>query len=238
MEAMKKRTKKQAAWKATALWVGVVITAAFGFGIYQYKTAGWDFSALSASLARVKIWVNDHKTKPHMEARAKLTKPSSAEPPLHFEFYTALPNMQLAVAETAPDAPSVKTEIKVRMQEPKPVAKLPIASKANLIKPTTAIVTADELERELSGHIKLAAHALKEQFAIQVGVFRSIEAAKHYQETLRKTGFKTAVAPLGSDKKNLYRVQLGPYADKSQANLSWHQLEAQGIKGVIYKLNK
>lgn len=225
MEAMKKKTHKYAAWKITALWLTVVVAGILGFGIYQYKTTGWDFSALSASLTRVKTWINDHKNKPRMEARAKSeSKMSATEPPLHFEFYTTLPNMRLAESEVTQNE---KKEAAAVVGETKPLS----------IKKNAAIVTPDELERELGGDLK-SATSTTEQFAVQVGVFRSIAAAEQYQGKLREAGFHATVAAFGADKKNLYRVQLGPYANKNKASLLKHELGTHGINGVIYKLNK
>lgn len=230
--SMKKKIQKKTAWKSTVIWTTAIVAAAIGFGVYHYKTAGWDFSALSESVGRVKNWIAAHKNKPH-DPRPKVSNKLVAEQPLHFEFYTALPTMQLATPET----PSIeaKPEAVVVKAPPKIISK--VEPKNVIITTNTAIVTADEIERELSKHLQ-AAPAGKEEFAVQVGVFKSIVAAKHYQETVSQAGFKSSVATLVAGKKNLYRVQLGPFGEKNKATLLKHELAAKGINGVIYKINR
>ena len=220
-------------------WTAGVIAAILGFGIYQYKTAGWDFSVMSESITRVKTWVSEHKNKPHSEAKTKLlSKVNLTQEPLHFEFYTALPNMQVSTPTVENKAQvELKPEMKTTLHEPVKVALVKTKTiQTNAIKTNTTIVTADELERELSGHLSTFVPVKKEQFAIQLGVFKNHETAKHYQETMQQAGFKAVISPFAATNKNLYRVQLGPYANKNQANSTRQQLQVQGINGVIYKL--
>ncbi|MFZ2315193.1 MAG: hypothetical protein WAW86_06000 [Gammaproteobacteria bacterium] len=79
-------------------------------------------------------WVNASRHHLHQDiAKVKelAAKQKEGPPPIHFEFYTALPKMQVGSA------------LPVSKPQPAPVAK---------IKPV--IVSANELEQELSAHIK------------------------------------------------------------------------------------
>jgi cell division septation protein DedD len=65
-------------------------------------------------------------------------------------------------------------------------------------------------------------------WGVQLGVFASKENADRLALDVRAKGFKASVSPVTSGKRKLYRVRVGPAADKSAAQELQSKLKAAG----------
>jgi len=68
-------------------------------------------------------------------------------------------------------------------------------------------------------------------WAVQLGVFASRENAERLAMEVRVKGFKVSVAPLMSGSRKLYRVRVGPTADRTAAQELQGRLKAAGRPG-------
>jgi cell division septation protein DedD len=66
---------------------------------------------------------------------------------------------------------------------------------------------------------------------VQLGVFASHENAERLALEVRVKGFKVSVSPVPGGKRKLYRVRVGPAADRSGAQELQGRLKAAGRPG-------
>ena len=66
---------------------------------------------------------------------------------------------------------------------------------------------------------------------MQLGVFANRENAERLALDVRVKGFKASVSPVTSGKRKLYRVRVGPAADRSAAQELQTKLKAAGRPG-------
>jgi len=66
-------------------------------------------------------------------------------------------------------------------------------------------------------------------WGVQLGVFGSKENAERLVLQARVKGFKASVSPITSGKNKMYRVRVGPAADKAAAQELQTKLRAAGI---------
>ncbi len=87
--------------------------------------------------------------------------------------------------------------------------------------------------KPLPSHIRHRAPAASESggWGVQLGVFASKENAERLALDVRTKGFKVSVSPVTSGKRKLYRVRVGPAADKSAAQDLQSKLKAAGRPG-------
>ena len=101
---------------------------------YHYKVTSTRFPAVKAYVSRVTSWIAERKSHLHNElskVKQLAATQNNASQEVHFEFYTALPKMQVTVPEIT------------RQVAPKPA-----------IAANKAIVSVDELEKELASEIE------------------------------------------------------------------------------------
>jgi cell division septation protein DedD len=68
-------------------------------------------------------------------------------------------------------------------------------------------------------------------WGVQLGVFASRENAERLALEVRVKGFKVSVSPVPGGKRKLYRVRVGPAADRSGAQELQGRLKAAGRPG-------
>jgi len=120
----------------------VSLMSGLGFFVYQVRRQPDQFPLIASGVQRVADWVAARKT--HMSEKlekvgrmAANKEANNAEQQVHFEFYTALPNMQIVAMESETSEASV----------PKKVSPI-VPSVAKKVSPI--VVSANDLERELS----------------------------------------------------------------------------------------
>lgn len=100
--------------------IGVILVLVIGMGFYlhHYKKISIGHSGMSASFSKFKNWVTErkHHINTHVANVKQLVANNNTEQPIHFEFYTALPKMQIKPSDTPP-----KKEVVAKKTENKPV---------------------------------------------------------------------------------------------------------------------
>ncbi|MBS3818611.1 SPOR domain-containing protein [bacterium] len=120
----------------------------------------------------------------------------------------------------------------VKQQKPQPVQ-------------TTKKAQPEEtISKELASHQKIKEETQKKGenekpsslYYIQVGAFNQKQGAYSFAEKFRKMGYETLMLkPLPSDKKPVYRVRLGGYTTKKEAQeIKAELIESQGKKKSDY----
>lgn len=121
--------KKSRGW----VWLGLLLVAVVsGFFVYQHQTtANASFGGLQF-VSGMKTWFakrHEHLQQGIIKSKHRVTEAAVEEvPPIHFEFYKALPNSQV----------------------PLPEARVEKEAKVSAPKKKVEIANADELEQELS----------------------------------------------------------------------------------------
>jgi DedD protein len=87
--------------------------------------------------------------------------------------------------------------------------------------------------RPLADEVKPAAAPVRGGLAVQVGAFGSAATARKLVEQLNGDGFSAYVAPLAKGGKTLYRVRVGPVADRAAADKLAAQLKARKLPATV-----
>jgi len=104
-------------------------------------------------------------------------------------------------------------------------------------KPVATQEPKDIISKELASHQKFQEEAQKQKpvpkdlYYIQVGAFNKREAAASYAEQFKKEGYPTIVLdPFTSDKRPVYRVRIGGFSSKEEAEKAKAKLVATNRK--------
>lgn len=68
---------------------------------------------------------------------------------------------------------------------------------------------------------------------VQLGVFASRQNAEHLAQQMRGKGFKASVSDVTGSSRKLYRVRVGPTADRAAAQELQARLRAAGRPGTV-----
>ena len=231
-------------WILTIILVGLCGGVVFLIYDEKYHAAGP--STLEVYFLKIKNWMtlrsaHLHPIQNNQKPIAQVVGNKSAdEPSIHFEFYDALPNMQVTVSERTGtkethNNPEQNTKSNSLDIKKKRVVAAKTINKNNQetekentisIPGSSTFIKADELERDLSLQ-------LKQQYIIQLGVFKNIEAAEHYRKSLIGAGFAVKITKLGLRGKIFYRVEQGPFLKKEKVNMAQLKLQQKGFRGLI-----
>jgi DedD protein len=119
------------------------------------------------------------------------------------------------VARAAPEPEPPKPEIAVA---PKPAASKPVPAPPEASKPST--VTA-------------AGPAKKGAWVVQIGSFGEEENAKRQAQRVNTYGYKPDVSSVRANGRSMYRVRVGPYATRAQADATASSLAAHGFVAQV-----
>lgn len=200
----------------------LVTLASFFCGIalfaYYYK-----HHTIPSYFSKVKDWLNIKHTasqnsleKIHQEAKRVVTNKNAEEQPIHFEFYQALPNMQVTVPSAI---------INNDMQSTLDRVKNPVSNQVST-EVATKPINVEEIERDL-------AKQFQQNYIIQLGVFHTFDAAKRYQKFLSHSGFSAKINKIFLADKPLFRVEQGPFLSKAQVKIAQLRLQQKGLKSFI-----
>lgn len=216
-----------------------------GVGVlgYQHGQSAPGIHLVSSYYSRITTWIAERRTHLVRGSFAKvkqLAAKEEAPPQIHFEFYTALPTMQVNADQpltVASETPKVVTPVSPQKKTVLARADKSAGMQASkaMVSPfvpavKSSVVNADELEQEFSAQIK------QNTYIIQLGVFRTAVAAEHYRSTLAKAGFESTVVKTALTREKVYRVQLGPFSTKDQAAFAQRQIQKKGITGIVRKI--
>jgi hypothetical protein len=140
-KAYKKRSSR-VRWPMVIM-IGVIVLFGAGFWKDQHSAQPKLLPMLSAQMTRAKVWMTERKEYLHndIEKVKRIAVNSEEAPPVQFEFYNALPNMQVAIS-----APSVETpKKKIIIHKPSENKKLAANS---------TIFDADRLQRAFDEEMK------------------------------------------------------------------------------------
>jgi cell division protein FtsN len=150
---------------------------------------------------------------------------------------TAQSQPPAAQPETKSALPSVKTaeeNQKTTFAGNKPDDKKespPIKEKSGETKPATETKKPAEIKESKTEPAKKAVSpaTMKQEgiFYVQIGAVTDKEAADEFAQKVQKLGFPAIVKlPLASDKKSIYRIQIGPYDSKANASGAQEKIAA------------
>jgi hypothetical protein len=187
---------------------------------------------VTASFSRMKTWVSERKT--HLNQGLVKVKRLAANkdvpPEIHFEFYTALPGMQVKVVDlNAQERNAQSGRTRKDIVPGAAVVSEKTQSTASKLS-STAIFSEHDLERDLSAQV------IQKSYVIQLGIFNSKTAAGRYSATLVSAGFQASVVKATVAGNNIYRVQLGPFKSQDQARIAQKELQKKGLNGIMRKI--
>jgi DedD protein len=87
--------------------------------------------------------------------------------------------------------------------------------------------------RPLADEAKPPAATVKGGLAVQVGAFGSAATARKLVDDLKGDGYSAYVAPLSKGGKTLYRVRVGPIADRAAADKIAAQLKGRKLPATV-----
>lgn len=178
-------------------------------------------SSLLMDVGHLSTWVKTNvlahysiQTKPVPIAtqHAQLPKPK-------FEFYTLLTNEQKQFTEVPKEAAN-------RASAPPVIAATKLSNNA---------VQKPLIQQEKSPQ---ASAANKELFLVQVASFKRQEDAERMKASLTLKGFNVNVATVSQQQSNWYRVIIGPFASRTQAEKAQVSVaRSEHITGMIRKMD-
>jgi cell division septation protein DedD len=148
-----------------------------------------------------------------------------ADNEIHYEFYDALPKVHIAATTQTPAEVLIAEKAKTSTKD-EVVAKM--SGDSNSVPASAPIFSTDKLSAMIAAETPI--HG---RYIIQLGEFDSKEAAKQYLQAVTSVGLKADMVLGAGQHGEVYRLQIGPYADKSQAKLSQQQFQKRGITTTI-----
>lgn len=244
----KTRTAQPKVWPVksfVAIFFVAIASSALSFFIYQKAHADkiTYFQEIVALL--------QHKTE---KPRPPVKVAEQGPQPVHFDFYSELPNMQLpqnalanesaatleGAASTVPGSAPATPVMAGTPVIPKPMA---ITKPGELKKPEVthpAIFNPSEVDELLADekivsqpNAQAPAHSQAQDYIIQLGVFESEDGAQRLIEAIAAVGFQPRVVKLDRKGHNMYQVQQGPYQSMESAKLEQLRLQKRGIISII-----
>lgn len=214
-------SKKQSSIKKNIPWPRVMVFALVfvllaGCITFVYQQRNQRMQVVAATFVELKTWITEHTSRVHQQIKAakqQLAIKDTAPPEIHFEFYTALPKMQ----------------VEVEQADNKKLTPVTMAVSEKVLSHKDVLVTPSELEKEVSQHIQTA------NYSLQVGLFKSPDLAAAFQASLSQKGFSAKVSKITLGKKDWYRVQYGSFATKDEAKASQLKLQKKGINAILHK---
>jgi len=246
-----KQSKRAARWKW--LWtilacVMAVFVCGIGFFSYYPINTPMKSSLLSAKVssyyAQANSWMTERKQRLHQnieKVKQIAVNQKDANQDIHFEFYSALQNMQVNVPAASHSATTNQ-----------PAANNNITKLAeNVIKPSVKaapdnnnvgqnIFNAEKLQRALKNEFNQidaqAAARENNHYVLQMGIFKNAAGAERMRASLVKSGFSVKVVKTALTGKEVYSVQIGPFITKNQAVLAQRQLQKKSVNGIVRKI--
>jgi len=75
-------------------------------------------------------------------------------------------------------------------------------------------------------------------YFVQAGAFVSAEDAETHRAKLALMGMTANVSEREQSGRTVFRVRLGPFADKAMAETTRNQLEANGVEAALVRVQK
>jgi cell division protein FtsN len=195
-------------------------------------------------------WVLDGPENPVESGPASLQLPASQEPvPMRTQTLklgeppaAAQPTDTATEKTETPAPPAAETVVAAATPEPtKPGATAPGAAPAGAAPPPTATSPAPKPEAADTKRKAAvgtpapatAATAVKGDWTVQLGVFADESNARRLADRASTFGYKASVANYKANGKTMYRVRVGAYGSKGQADATASALGAHGITAKV-----
>jgi DedD protein len=198
-------------------------------------------AALLLAVAIVVPMVLDPEPKPVPE-NIPIDIPSERTPFTPRLSLPPVPAVDAAVApppDQPPAAASAKAESKAeanaetRVEPQKAPAKPEAGSEVRTDEPRAAKA---EEPRKVAEAAPLPASAKNGKFVVQAAAPASEKAARELAERLKKAGFTTYTEKVETKEGTRYRVRVGPYATRDDADKARSRLKSQGVSGNLVTL--
>jgi len=134
-----RRNSKATRFRKFFLFSVLLVSLCFGLFAYRYQSHITELESISQAISHLKSWMADRKTglnKQVAKAKQLAIRKPEPKPSVHFEFYTALPKMQIEPSHIASDS--------LKKDQPKQVVN---HSKA-LTNPFNNVFDAEQLEKD------------------------------------------------------------------------------------------
>lgn len=216
--AARATNKGQTLWRWVVMMAMVAVLFCGAFIGYQYKKDPQKYPYLDTYVQQTTNWIAAHRShlrQDIVKVKRLAANKNTEQEEIHFEFYTALPNMQMNATVQAEPA---QTGVAAKPTITAPVVAT-VASPANL--------DTQALEQDISAQINQG------RYLLQLGVFRTQDSAARFQQSLADAGFQAKVI---TTEKKVFKVQMGPFTNKNQARLAQIDLEKKGFNGVMHRI--
>jgi cell division protein FtsN len=212
------------------------VAACLGGGLfYLNKQAPERLRAMTEWLGPLKTWASERKA--HLGQNITHIKQVAQtrldpHPQIRFEFYQTLPGMRVSVPEQVEQQAkvSVKEPVRLVSQISKPVTEALISQETVEVK-SLRIFDADQLQRSLDAEL------VRQKYIVLLGTFKKNASAERLRQTLLSQGFLVKSIPTQIEGRTWYRVQVGPYASREQAQTAQQKLKSQRLEGVLRETN-
>lgn len=183
-------------------------------------------SALSFDFTNLKNWVNTQVLAQNpAPSTSKTISPQQAQlPKPKFEFYTLLTNEHNEVQETHAQSQPIQP------QPTQPQSTQPqIKAQANPLSAPDVITAKPSI---------IVPPVSKEAYLVQVASFKSKVEAEKMKAALTLKGFMVNITPVTQQQINWYRVALGPFTTRAQAEKALLSIgKSEHIQGMIRKMD-
>lgn len=225
----RKRNATRSKGSKSYLWVFVAFVAGY------ICTSLFDISAINH-------WIKENLLTKQGEETQIAKKPTQVQgaPKPKFEFYTLLTNEKVPAEVESKQATTPNSDIQAttnnaiaRMKE-EPIQEVVTASVAQTTskypdKPGVEISKKQTIEVPINN---------KESFLVQVAAFKTKPDAERMKATLLLKGFNVSIATATQNNSNWYRVIIGPFPSRLQAQKAQQAIaQSEHIMGMIKKMD-
>lgn len=201
------------------LWLCTGLLLGLGVAYYAYWQGKGTITAIAQAqtvAALPMASAPSAKDAPKTRESAVTTKPTAAGIDGDFDFYTILPEMQMAVPEPIL-APTPVTIAKVVA----PVITTPLQ-----LKPEANTKLAEPEQAKALG-----------AYILQVGAFRQQREANGLKARLAMLGVDAKIQTVTNNRNTVHRVRIGPLNDLGKINTLRSRLHGSNINAVVLKIS-
>lgn len=252
----KPRASRRKTWHVDVLLIIFFLIVVLIGGLYifqkQLPAAPNGEQGIKGLMVRVSLLFHHHPKAPVAVKKSTADTASDQPEPVHFDFYSQLPNMQVTLPESeqATLPPNAKPLRPPVMAKTNPVElshqaiSPPAVSPAVVKKPSAnqsaaTPVNPEELstmiEAEMKPQAPTKAKTSGQSFYIEMGSYDSREAANLFADAITSAGFQTAVVKVYRNGRPSFVVRHGQFTSQELAKSTQLRMQKRGIIGEIHK---
>lgn len=173
--------------------------------------------------------VTPSKSEPKVEAPAQATGPAPAAPAPAAASEPLAPRKSVTDAEQRVLAPSAKSAPKAEAK----TAPVPTSETKSAPKAETRVAPEPKAEAKSAPTGAAAAPAKAEGFVVQLAAFADDKGANALANKLKKIGHAAFVQPVETSRGTLWRVRVGGFGSRSEADAARATLKGEGYSGIV-----